>query len=448
MLVQHPISRRTVIRSMGALLALPWFESLNHAAEAPTKPPVRLGFLYVPNGVDWRRWHLEAAGPIDELSPTLAPLAGVKDELSIFRGLTLNEGRDHGDGGGDHPRATSSFLTAAHAFKSFGKDIRVGGISIDQLAAQKRGGLTRLPSLELACDRPTPPGMCDAGYSGVYRNSISWRTATSPVPSETNPRLAFDRLFGERASQSAGSAGRARQTMLDASVLDLVLEEVKELDGRLGGADRRKLDEYLHSVRAVEQQIQAAERRPAPPPPAGVVVPDGIPPDLPNYIRLMLDIVALAFQTDSTRIASVMLAMGGSDRAFPFLGLKSTHHSYSHHEKKAENLDALHTIDRFYVEQFAYLVAKLKSIPEGDGTLLDHVLLLYGSPLRDGNLHDRGDLPILLAGSGGGTVSPGRVIRYPNETPLANLFLNLLDAFGLDETRFSDSTERLRGLTV
>lgn len=444
MLVQHPITRRTALRSLGSLVALPWFESLSHAAAA-TKPPVRMGFVYVPNGVDWRRWHMETAGPIGELSPTLAPLAGVKNDLLIFRGLTLNEGRDHGDGGGDHPRATSSFLTAAHAFKSFGKDIRVGGVSIDQHAAQKRGDLTRLPSLELACDRPTPPGMCDAGYSGVYRNAISWRSATSPVPTETNPRAAFHRLFGDPAAQGTN---RGRQTMLDASVLDLVLEDAHRLESQLGGADRRKLDEYLHSVRAVEQRIQAAERLPAQPPPLGTSVPAGIPPETPDYIRVMLDLVALAFQTDGTRIASVMLAMGGSDRAFPFLGLKSTHHSYSHHEKKAENLDALHAIDRFYIEQFGYLVAKLKSIPEGEGTLLDHTLLMYGSPLRDGNLHDRGDLPILLAGKGGGAVTPGRVVRCPDETPLANLFLNVLDAFGLDEPRFSDSTGRLPKLKV
>ncbi len=444
MLDYNPLTRRTALKSLGALVALPWFESTLSAAEN-AKPPVRMGFLYVPNGVEWRRWHLETAGKIGELSSTLQPLDDVKDDLLIFRGLTLNEGRDHGDGGGDHPRATSSFLTAAHAFKSFGKDIRVGGISVDQLAAQKLGHNTRLPSLELACDRPTPAGMCDAGYSGVYRNAISWRTATSPVPTETNPRLAFFRLFGD---PSAKGDTRSRQRMLDSSILDLVLEDSQQLNKTLSGTDRRKLDEYLHSVREVERQIQLAERLPAKQPPAGTTSPEGIPPQVAEHIQVMLDLMVFAFQTDSTRIASTMFSMGGSDRAFPFLGLKSSHHSYSHHEKKAENLDALHAIDRFYIEQFGYLIRKLKAIPEGDGSLLDHCLLMYGSPLRDGNLHDRGDLPILLAGSGGGTVSPGRVVRCPDETPLANLFLSMLDAFGVKESRFSDSTERLTGLQV
>ncbi len=444
MLDHNPLTRRTALKSLGAFVALPWLESTLPAAEL-AKPPVRMGFLYVPNGVDWRRWHLETEGEIGELSPTLKPLDDVKQDLLIFRGLTLNEGRDHGDGGGDHPRATSSFLTAAHAFKSFGKDIRVGGISVDQLAAQKLGHKTRLPSLELACDRPTPAGMCDAGYSGVYRNSISWRTATSPVPTETNPRLAFFRLFGDPSAKD-GACGR--QKMLDTSILDLVLEESEQLNKTLSGADRRKLDEYLHSVREVERQIQMAERLPAKQPPAGTSPPEGIPPEVTEHIRVMLNLMVLAFQTDSTRIASTMFSMGGSDRAFPFLGLKSTHHSYSHHEKKAENLDALHAIDRFYVEQFGYVIRKLKGIPEGEGSLLDHCLLLYGSPLRDGNLHDRGDLPILLAGSGGGTVSPGRVVRCSDETPLANLYLSMLDAFGLEEQRISDSTGRLTALQV
>ena len=326
MIDHNPVTRRTVLKSLGAVVALPWLESLTPAAEV-AKPPVRLGFCYVPNGVEWRRWHMETAGTIEELSPTLQPLDDVKKELLIFRGLTLNEGRDHGDGGGDHPRATSSFLTAAHAFKSFGKDIRVGGISVDQLAAQKLGSKTRLPSLELACDRPTPAGMCDAGYSGVYRNAISWRSTTSPVPTETNPRSAFFRLFGD---PKAAESERGRQKMLDTSVLDLVMDESKELNQKLGGTDRRKLDEYLQSVREIERQIQAAERMPPVRLPTGTTAPEGIPPEVPEQIRVMLDLIVLGFQTDSTRIGSTMFSMGGSDRAFPFLGLKSTHHSYSH----------------------------------------------------------------------------------------------------------------------
>jgi hypothetical protein len=255
------------------------------------------------------------------------------------------------------------------------------------------------------------------------------------VPTEQNPRAVFQRMFGKSDLTKAKA---------DAGVLDLVLDDAKALSGKLGGADRRKLDEYLYSVHEVERQIQTATTIPTKNPPADTKIPEGIPPEVPDYIRVMLDLVVLSFQTDTTRIASVMLSMGGSDRAFPFLGINSSHHHYSHHEKKAENLDALHAIDKFYIEQYGYLIRKLAAIPEGNGTVLDNCMLLYGSPLRDGNLHDRGDLPMLLAGSGGGTVTTGRSIAFQSETPVANLYLNMLSAFGLPEKRFSDSTHALR----
>jgi len=448
MLDHHSLTRRNVLKGLGTALALPWLESLvPPAVAAAGKAPTRLGFVYVPNGVHWKMWHVEGAGRDFELPPSLRPLQDVRDQVLFFRGLTLDQGRDHGDGGGDHPRATASFLTAAHAHKSFGKEIRVNGISVDQLAAGKIGTQTRLPSLELACERPQPPGMCDAGYSGVYRNAISWRSPTTPVPTEINPRLAFLRLFGD-PRQGRGAAERARHAMQQSSVLDLVCDEARALHGQIGGADRRKLDEYLHSVREVERQIQAAERIPPRELPAGTKAPDGIPPQVPDHIRVMLDLMVLAFQTDSTRIISVMLANGGSDRSFPFIGVQSAHHHYSHHEGKPENLEALHKIDQFYVAQYAYLVKKLAAVKEGTGTLLDNCLVLYGCPLRDGNKHERHDLPILLAGSGGGIVTPGRAIPYPAETPLANLFLTMLDSVGCKQDRFSDSTGRLANLRV
>jgi len=292
-----------------------------------------------------------------------------------------------------------------------------------------------------------PAGHVRRRYSGVYRNCISWRTPTSPVPTETNPRQAFVRLFGD--PRQGGDAGRAaRDRMLRTSILDLVREDAAALTRTVGGADRQKFDEYLESVRAVERQIQVAERIPARALPEGTRMPAGTPPAVPDHIKVMLDLMVLAYQTDSTRIISLMLANGGSSRNFPFIGVQSAHHHYSHHEGRPENLDALQKIDMFYAEQFAYLVRKLKAIPEAGGTLLDRCLLLYGSPLRDGNKHDRHDLPVLLAGGGGGLVTPGRCVKWPVETPMANLFLTMLDGVGVGEEHFSDSTGRLNALTV
>lgn len=442
MIDRRPATRRAVFKSLGAIVALPWLESLAPAAGNP-RPPVRLGFVYVPNGVDHRRWHVESAGgAIETLSPALEPLAGVKRQLTLFRGLTLDQGRGHGDVGGDHARETASFLTAAHAFKSDGRDIRLGGVSVDQLAAGRIGRRTRLSSLELAADHPPPPGTCEHGYSLVYRSAISWRTPTQPMPTEHDPRQVFARLFGRPAG------GRADGGATDASVLDLVLEEARALRPRLAGADRRKVEEYLDSVREVERRIFAADRIPAPRVPSGAAPPDFVAADVRGRIRAMFDLLVLAYQTDSTRIASLMLAMGGSDRSFPELGFSSGHHGYSHHGGKAKSLDALHAIDRFYAAQFAYFVERLARTPEGEGSLLDHCLILYGSSMRDGNGHDRHDLPVLLAGSGGGAATPGRILRFAAETPLANLHLSLLDAVGVEEERFSDSTGRLPGLKV
>ncbi|HEV7401960.1 MAG TPA: DUF1552 domain-containing protein [Chthoniobacteraceae bacterium] len=434
---------------MGALLALPALEIMSprRALGGAAPPfPTRLGFLYVPNGVNVERWFPTGEGASYTLSPTLEPLADLRADILCTSGLTHNQGRDLGDGGGEHPRETSSFLTSAHPRKNFGKDLRAG-ISVDQFAAQHLAVETRLPSLELACERPQPPGMCDAGYSGVYRNSISWRSATTPVPHELNPRQVFLRMFSD-LRQDGDARERGRETMLRRSVLDLVQDEARQLNAQLGRDDQAKLDEYLHSVRALELQIQAAEKFPAQPAPAGFAAPAGIPGEPPEHIRLMLDLTALAYQTDTTRVISLMLANGGSDRAFPWLGVSETHHSMSHHERKPERLEGLARVDRFYVEQFAYLVRKLKSVREGEGTLLDHSLLLYGGSLRDGNKHEHHDLPILLAGRGNGAVSPGRYIPFPKETPMANLFLSMLDAVGLREDRFGDSNGRLDGLKI
>ena len=441
-----PHSRRHFLRSTGMMLSLPWMESLMPASEraASVKPPVRLGFLYVPNGVRVDNWYLAEEGTKFTLSPTLTPLETMRSEVLFTAGLTHNQGRDLGDGGGEHPRETSSWLTAAHPRKNFGREV-CAGISIDQYAAQKLGQVTRIASLELSCERPQPPGMCDAGYSGVYRNSISWRSASTPVPHELNPRQVFLRMF-RVSSQSVGAQEKAKETMVRRSVLDLVLQDANRLSSKLGNDDRQKLGEYMHSVRAVEEQIQAAERFPAQSPPSEMALPDGIPASPTDHIRMMLDLTALAFQTDSTRLATIMLANGGSDRNFNWLGVSESHHSMSHHERKPERLDGLAKVDRFYVEQFAYLLNKLRAVPEGEGTLLDHCALVYGGSLRDGNKHEHHDLPILIAGRAGGAISPGRSVKWPVETPMANLFVSLLNAASVPTEKFGDSNGPLANL--
>jgi hypothetical protein len=407
---------------------------------------VRLAWIYVPNGVNSWKWFLDREGTNVPLSPTLEPLAPVRDHVVITSGLTLDQSRGHGDGGGEHNRATAGFLTCVHPLKNHGQQPRAG-VSCDQLAATALAGRTRLASLELTCERPQPPGMCDAGYSGVYRNSIAWRTPTSPLPSEINPRAVFNRLFADRA-QGAAAARQAREASLRRSVLDLVLGEARRLQPALAGDDRHKLDEYLSSLRAVEERIQAAERMPAPPAPDGTSVPPGIPGDTGAHIRLMMDLMVLAFQSDSTRLITLMLANEGSDRTFPELGLTTSHHWTGHHEKKPEKLELIHRVDRWYVSQFAYLVDRLAHTRDGDGALIDHCGLVYGCALRDGNLHDNGDLPILIGGRAGGAIAPGRSVKWPQETPLANLHVSLLQAAGVPDAKVGDSTGPLARLSA
>lgn len=442
----HP-TRRQVLHGMGAVLSLPWLESLTPRAVPggkPVAPPVRLAWIYVPNGVNSWKWFLDQEGTNVPLSPTLEPLAPVRQHVVITSGLTLDQSRGHGDGGGEHNRATAGFLTGTHPLKNHGQQPR-SGISCDQLAAQVIGDRTRLATLELGCERPQPPGMCDAGYSGVYRNSISWRTPTSPLPCELNPRTVFSRLFADR-TQGAAAGRRAREVTLRQSVLDLVLGDAKRLQPALAGEDRHKLDEYFASVRAVEERIQRAERLPAPPAPDGTQAPVGIPADVGSYIRLMMDLMVLAFQSDSTRLITLMLANEGSDRTFPELGLTTSHHWTGHHEKKPDKLEVIHRVDRWYVGQFAYLIDRLAKTKDGNGTLIDSCGLVYGCALRDGNLHDNGDLPILIGGRAGGAIAPGRSVKWPLETPMANLHVSLLQAAGVTAATVGDSTGPLARL--
>lgn len=445
------ISRRTVLRGIGAAVALPMLEgmapALVRAAEG-AKSPTRLAFVFVPNGVHMQDWTPQQEGTSFDLPSILAPLNPVKKNLTVFTGLTHDKARANGDGPGDHARSAATFLTACQARKTHGADINVG-ISLDQLAAKKIGQQTTLPSLELGVDRGANSGNCDSGYSCAYSANISWISPTQPNAKEVNPRLVFERLFG--GGDAADKArGQAKRREYRRSILDLVQEDAQGLRQRIGATDQRKLDEYLTSVREIELRIQAAERTAAKSPqaPTNFAKPRGVPEDNREHMRLLFDLMHLSFQADVTRIATFMLANEGSNRAYRNIGVSDGHHDLSHHGNNKDKQAQISKINRYHMEQFAAFCQKLQETKEGDGSLLDHSLILYGSAIGDGNAHNHDNLPILVAGGGNGTISTGRHRKYSRNTPLANLYLSLLDGIGAGSgvDRFGDSTGRLTGL--
>ncbi len=440
-MMKGKISRRTVLRGMGTALALPWLEAMGPLsawadATAAKRAPNRMAFVYVPNGVHMPAWRPTSEGASFQLSATLEPLAAYKDELLVLTGLTVDKARPNGDGPGDHARAMSAFLTGCQPFKTNGANIHAG-VSVDQAAALRVGAQTRLASLEIGCEGGGMAGNCDSGYSCAYSSTISWRTATTPNPKIVNPRQVFNRLFAAET--------QTRRTQDRRSILDFVREDAGALQVQLGSNDRRKLDEYLAAVRDVEQRIQRAEALPR------AQVPRYTTPDrTPAYqeqIRMLADLLALAFQTDSTRIATFVFANEGSNRPYPFLEVREGHHDLSHHQNDPVKQAKLATINRFHVTQLAYLLGKLKAVREGDGTLLDHCMIVYGSGIDDGNRHNHDDLPILFAGKAGNSVRTGRHVRYRNNTPLNNLWLAMLDRMGSSVDALGDSTGRLPNLT-
>jgi hypothetical protein len=441
-----PMSRRTVLKGLGASLALPWLEAMGPLAAwanpAPTvqRTPNRVAFLYVPNGIHMQDWTPAEDGAAFTLPRTLEPLQGVKDRLMVLTGLTADKARPHGDGGGDHARAMAAFLTGCQARKTDGSDIRAG-ISVDQVAAARLADQTRLPSLEIGCDPSAMAGNCDSGYSCVYSSTISWRSATMPVPKLVSPRLVFDRLFG-----SGPDADRARRERNRRSILDYVRDDVAGLQARLSGNDRRKLEEYLASIRDIEQRIERASRLPEPARP-NLELPANVPTAYQEHIRLLCDLLVLAFQADITRVSTFVLANEGSNRPYPFIEVPEGHHDLSHHQNDARKQAKIAQINRFHVSQLAYLLEKLRSVREADGTLLDHCMIAYGSGNSDGNRHNHDDLPVLLAGGGCGTLRSGRHVRHVRETPLNNLWLSLLDRMGSPVDMLGDSTGRLGDLT-
>ncbi len=433
------IGRRTVLRGVGVSLALPWLEAMDrvkplHGGEKVQGTiPNRMAFLYVPNGKNMASWTPAKEGSDYELPATLKPLEPVRDQMLVLTGLTADKARPHGDGGGDHARALSAFLTGCQARKTDGTDIRAG-VSVDQVAASRIGDLTRLPSLEIGCEQGSMAGNCDSGYSCVYSSTMSWRSATQPLPKEVNPKLVFERLFG-----GGKDADRAKRDAKRKSLLDFVREDSRDLAGKLGANDVRKLDEYFSAVRDIELRMERAEKLPPIKVP-DVAAPSGIPSVYEEHIRLMCDLLVLAFQADVTRVATFVLANEGSNKPYPFIEVSEGHHDLSHHGNDKEKLSKIAKINTFHTSQFAYLLERLKSIREGEGTLLDHAMIAYGSGNSDGNAHNHDDLPILLAGGGCGSLQPGRHIRFPKETPLSNLWVSMLRRMEVDIQQLGDST--------
>ncbi|WP_395737882.1 DUF1552 domain-containing protein [Prosthecobacter sp.] len=441
-LAAHSLSRRHVLRGLGSLISLPFLESFGVRAFAATKPapkPMRAAWMYIPNGVNVNEWMSTGEGTGYQLSNSLKQIEKHRDDFMVVSGLRQDFAYSHGNGGGDHARATATFLTGCMPKKTAGADIHLG-ISVDQIAAQKIGHLTRLPSLELSTDGQRSSGKCDSGYSCAYQFNLAWKNETMPMAPEMDPRLVFERMFGIGATAGKGPEA-ARAKRMQKSILDTVLDEAKSLQGKVNSGDRRKLDEYFSSVRDIELRIERAEKFAAQIP--DVKIPDGIPDSYEEHIRTMFDLMVLAFQTDTTRLSTFMLAHDGSNRSFPELGVPDAHHSLSHHQNDPQKLEKIAKIDQFYLRQFGYFLDKMKSVKEGDSTLLDNSMIVFGGGIGDGNRHNHDNLPILLAGRAGGTLTPGKRVVLPGETPMTNLYLSMLDRLGVPAEKVGDSTGKL-----
>jgi hypothetical protein len=440
------LSRRTFLKGVGAAVALPMLDAMTPALSAAPKAPVRWATLYVPNGVvniDW--WRPKGEGRNFEFSRLLKPLESLREDIFVLSGLDDHNGNALGDGPGDHGRAGASFLSGVHCKKTAGADIQAG-VSADQVGAQAIGSQTRFASLELGCEDSRTVGNCDSGYSCAYTNSISWRTPTTPNPPEVNPRMAFERLFGT-ADLSLSPEVRARRAGYRKSILDLVREDTRKLTGNLGTNDRRKMDEYLYAGREIEQRIEKAEKDQSTFTP-NMEKPAGIPLHFSEYVGLMCDIQLLAFQADLTRISTLMFAREGSMRVYPEIGINDPHHPLTHHRNNADWIEKVAQINTYHVELVAKYLKKLKDTKDGDGSLLDHSMIIYGASICDGNRHNHENLPIILAGRGDGSLQPGRHIVYPKGTPMTNLYLTLLDRMGVNAEKIGDSTGRVEQLSI
>ena len=444
------LPRRTFLRGMGVAVGLPLLDAmlpaLATAGEAVAGKPVsRLSFVYVPNGIIMEKWTPAAEGAAFEMTPILAPLAPVRDHFLVLSGLCHNEARAvEGEAGGDHSRASASFLTGVHAPKTEGANLRLGP-SVDQIAAKELGKETQLASLELGLDASDTAGSCEPGYSCAYENTLAWRTATTPLPAENDPRAVFEHLFGD--SDSTDPKSRLAGITRNRSILDSATEAVKSLVSGMGRSDCSKLTEYLDAIRDIERRIQVAEEQASRQLPV-VERPIGIPATFEEHAKLMFDLQVLAFQCDLTRVGTYMIGHEQTTRTYNEIGISDAHHPLTHHGGDTTKIAKVIQINIYHAKMFAYYLQKLKSTADGDGTLLDHSTIVYGSGLSDGNMHTHNDLPVLLAGGGSGWIKGGRHVRYPANTPMPNLYLTLLDKVGVHMESLGASTGRLDLLSV
>ncbi len=440
------LSRRTFLRGAGVALGLPFLEAMTPAfAQSATANPVRLAWFYLPNGIDMRHWTPENDGPLagmGALPEILAPLGSIRDDVMVLSNLTAHWGRPLQVGAGDHGRALAAYMTGFEVQREL-TDLEVG-VSADQIAAHAIGNRTRLPSLEVGLEESRMAGNCDNGYSCAYVYNVSWKTPSQPLPPISDPRLLFERLFGSGVAEPPEA--RARRLAMRQSILDRVIDDTERLVSTLGGTDRRKLDEYLTSIREIERQVQRAATDGITIEP-GIQKPFGIPVEFRDYFRLMTDMMLVAFRADITRVATMMVGREGSTRSYAEIGVPDGHHPLTHHMGNMSMLDRVRKINVLHATLFAEFLRKLKDTPEGDSNLLDQSLIVYGAGIADGNVHTHDQLPTVLAGRGGGSVRPGRHITYQRETPVTNLFTSMIERVGVPPEYLGDSTGPLHGLS-
>jgi len=444
MITRKHLPRRTFLRGLGTAIALPMLDSMTPAFAGPvaaSPAPARMAFVYVPNGIIMKDWTPLSEGAAFDLPRILEPLKAFKQDILLMSGLAHKNGRALGDGPGDHARAAATYLTGVHPRKTAGADIQCG-ISVDQVAAKFVGSKTRFASLELGCEDGRLVGNCDSGYSCAYSNSISWRGESTPMPPEVNPKIVFERLFGS-SEDNVGPVARAKRDKYRRSILDFVNEDTQSLQKTLGPTDRRKLDEYLTGIREIEKRIESASQAVTP----DMDVPEGVPVEFADHVKLMFDLMAVAFETDSTRIATFMLGREGSNRTYREIGVPDPHHGISHHRGDEALIEKLALINKYHMEQFAKFIERLQATKDGDGSLLDHTMVLYGSGISDGNKHLHHDLPVLAVGKGKGAWKTGRHVKYTSETPMTNLFVTMLDRVGVPAEKLGDSNGKLQELT-
>jgi hypothetical protein len=435
-ITKRALPRRTFLRGVGATMALPFLDAMVPALSAASKPAPRFAAVYFGNGANMFDWTPEAEGAGFTFPSTLKSLEPFRDHTLVLTGLDNHPGSDQGDAGGQHPRAAPAFMSCEHPKQTEGADVRAG-ITVDQVIAERICRDTKLPSLQVTVDRNDVVGACDHGYACAYMNSLSWKTPTTPLPAESTPRFVFERMFGVGATAEE----RLARSQEDRSILDGLAEEISQLGGKLGARDRTKLAEYFDAVRDVEQRITKGEATnsdfTAP------KAPVGMPATFREYAELMYDLQVLAFQSDVTRVTSFMMARENINRAYPEIGLPEAHHSISHHGNNPEKMKNYSKLNAYHIDTLAYFIKKLKETPDGDGTLLDHTAVLYGSGFSDGNVHNNYNVPVVVVGGRSQGIKGNRHLKYPKGTPLANLMLALMDRYDVPMDQFGNSTREL-----